>query len=342
MLSRVAENIYWMARYVERAENMARIAEVNHHLTLDAVIEQKLQWQPLIAIFGDEENFFKRHTEASEANVVNFLACDPENPNSILSCLRWARENARAVRDAISSEAFLHLNMLYLEVREAASRGHAVASADLFQKVKLGAHLFFGLVNDTMSHDEGYRWAQIGRYIERADKTSRVIDVKYFILLPRLSDVGTSIDAIQWMALLKSVSAYQMYWRQMARIEPQHVVRFLLQDPSFPRSVRYCIDRAMTELRHVVENMPNAEERLPIEHFQNLCSALENASIERILSDGLHEFVDGLQVGLNELHAEINNTFFSFRPLPPSRPSRDLVSLEAFRGPTIAQKQAQS
>lgn len=331
MLSRVAENIYWMARYVERAENVARIAEVNQHLTLDAVIEQNLQWQPLISILADAEPFFKRHGEATEANVVDFLLRDPDNPNSIVSCLRSAREDARAVRDAISSEAFLHLNTLYLQVRDAVSRGPATAAADVFRQVKLGAHLFFGLVNDTMSHDEGYRWAQLGRYLERADKTSRVIDVKYFILLPRPGDVGTSIDAIQWMALLKSVSAYQMYWRQMARIEPQHVVRFLLQDEFFPRSVRYCVNRAMVELRHIVGNMPNAEERLPIEHFENLCRALEGASVDRILAEGLHEFVDGLQVGLNELHSEINNTFFSFRPVPPSRPSRELVSLEGFR-----------
>lgn len=330
MLSRVAENIYWMARYVERAENVARIAEVNHHLTLDAVIEQNLQWQPLISIFADTESFTRRHREATEANVVNFLLCDLENPNSVVSCLRWAREDARAVRDAISSEAFLHLNTLYLQVREAVSAPN-VAAADVFQKVKLGAHLFFGLVNDTMSHDEGYRWAQLGRHLERADKTSRVIDVKYFILLPRPGDAGTSIDAIQWMALLKSVSAYQMYWRQMARIEPAHVVRFLLQDEHFPRSVRYCVNRALVELRHIVQDMPNAEERLPIEHFETLLGALDDTSVENILAGGLHEFVDHLQAGLNELHSEINNTFFSFRPVPPSRLSRELVSLEGFR-----------
>lgn len=326
MLSRVAENLYWMARYVERAENVARLAAVNHHLMLDAAIEQDLQWGPLVAIFGDQEPFAKKHSEPTEHNVLHFLVCDLENPNSIASCLRWAREDARCVRDVISSEAWLQLNMLYLKVREASAAGPSGATAEFFQDVKLGSHLFFGLIDDTMTHDEAYRWIQLGRFLERADKTSRIIDVKYFILLPQASDVGTSIDAIQWMAVLKSVSAYQMFWRRRTRIEPRDVVRFLLQDSEFPRSVRYCVRRAMRELGLIVDGMPGG--RFPIEHFESLRAALEGDGVDRILARGLHEFIDALQIGLNELHGEIHNTFFSLQPVPPSRPSQVVSMLE--------------
>ena len=184
MLSRVADSIYWMGRYVERAENVARFVDVNLNLMLDAPTGVDQQWQPLVNITGDHEGFTKRYGEATQEKVIQFLTFDRENPNSILSCLRAARENARSVREIISSEMWLQLNQFYLMVNSAAvtTNGHETPH-DFFTEVKLASHLFAGVTDSTMTHGEAWHFCQLGRKLERADKTSRILDVKYFILL---------------------------------------------------------------------------------------------------------------------------------------------------------------
>lgn len=235
MLSRVAENVYWMARYVERAESIARVMDVNNHLALDMPESEPDQWLPLIAIMSDEEPFFKKHKIADRDAVIHFMACDADNSNSIVSCLKSARENARSIRELIPSDAWVHLNTLYLKVSAAAEQGVYAFTPDALNDIRLGSHLFFGLLSDIMTRDEGYYFAQLGRFIERADKTSRVIDVKYFLLLPSPSDVGSPLDTIQWAAMLKSVSAYEMFHKRNPSIHPPRVVDFLLRDDSFHR-----------------------------------------------------------------------------------------------------------
>lgn len=310
MLSRVAENIYWMARNVERAENIARIAEVNYLLTIDSVIAQKQQWQPLISIFGQEKEFKEHYDFADESSVLSFLFTDSRNYNSVVSCLTHARENARGVRDQISGEAWQQLNQLYLHCK-AVVESKQLPNQQFFGEIKNGAHLFFGIINDTMSHDEAYRWVNLGRYIERADKTSRVIDVKYFILLPDVMDIGTPLDVIQWMAVLKSVSAAHMYWRSHPRIIPEEVVSYLLCNEQFPRSVYYCVKRARRELNHIFD-----EEHPLNDRFMALETKLRKNSMQEILEQGLHEFIDELQAQLNNLHKEIYTRHFSLETIP--------------------------
>ena len=209
MLSRVADSIYWMSRYVERAENVARFIEVNLQLMLDAPDGQDQQWQPLVNITGDHEDFAKRCGAPTQPNVIEFLAFDPVNPNSILSCLRAARENARTVREIISSEMWLQLNKFYLMVNSAAENPKALSLLqEFFSEVKNASHLFTGKAAATMTHGEAWHFARLGRALERADKTSRILDVKYFILLRSVEDVGTPFDDIQWAALLRSASAF--------------------------------------------------------------------------------------------------------------------------------------
>src|SRR5215212_6718491 len=212
MLSRVADSIYWMSRYVERAENVARFVEVNLQLMLDSTCGQDQQWAPLVATTGDEAAFRKRYKEATQDNVIQFLAFDPENPNSILSCLRAARENARTVREIISSEMWLQLNKFYLMVNDAAATGQGRNSPhEFFSEVKLASQLFTGITDGTMSHGEAWHFSRLARKLERADKTSRILDVKYFILLRSVADVGTPLDDTQWAAVLRSASAFEMY-----------------------------------------------------------------------------------------------------------------------------------
>lgn len=315
MLSRVANSIYWMARYVERAENIARFVDVNLHLTLDGTIESQEQWEPLVIISGDYDQFKEKYGDASRDNVINFLTFDRENPNSIITTVFKARENARSVREIISSEMWEQINKFYFFLLDAENSGLAnQMSNDFFHQVKMGSHLFTGITDTTMSHNEAWHFDRLGRLLERADKTSRILDVKYFILLPRVEDVGTPIDNIGWSALLKSASAFEMYRKKFRRITPSQVAMFLIQDLEFPRSIRYCLIKSQYSLHEItgsdIGTFANKAER----NLGRLRSELDYANIDEIVSVGLHEFLDGFQTKLYGIGKDIFDTFFSLRP----------------------------
>ncbi len=317
LLSRVADSVYWMGRYIERAENVARFVDVNLHLMLggaDSDISQ--QWQPIIETSGDSAKFEKRYGEATREKAIEFLTFDAENPNSILSCLRAARENARTVRDTISSEMWEQANKMYLMIMDEGARDRAAHSAhDLFAAIKLGSHLFQGITDSTMSHNEAWNFIRLGRMLERADKTSRMIDVKYFLLLPKVEDVGTSIDDVQWSAVLRSVSAFEMYRKRFGRIQPDRIAEFLLLDGEFPRSVRHCLVESGVAL-HAVTGTPLGGFSNPAEqHLGQLRAELNYASVADIIAGGLHEFLDALQTKLNLIDECVYSTFFAMRPL---------------------------
>src|SRR5262245_49192166 len=203
MLSRVAQSIYWMSRYVERAENVARFVDVNHHLLLDLPSVGGEQWQPLVLTTGDRALFMERYGGFTRDNVIRFLTFDGSNPNSIISCLTAARENARSIRETISSEMWEQVNHFYLLVNSMAGQTDWMdAPYQFFSDVKKASHLFDGIAMTTLSHGDAWYFYQLGRLLERADKTSRILDVKYFLLLPSVADVGSSFDDIQWAAVL--------------------------------------------------------------------------------------------------------------------------------------------
>lgn len=314
MLSRVADAIYWASRYVERAENVARMIDVNLKLMLDSPDMSNAQWEPLVSISGDDEDFKKRFGAATQENVLNFLAFDKENPNSIISCLRAGRWNARSVREIISSEMWLTLNKFYLMVNEAAANpAHELSLDEFFGEVKNRSHLFQGVTDATMTHGEAWHFCQLGRQLERADKTSRILDVKYFILLRSVEDVGTALDDIQWAAVLRSISAFQMYRRDRGRITPKGVVDYLVLDRDFPRAIQHCLLCAQESL-HAISGTPmgtfrNRAEKL----FGQLSSELSYASVDEIINSGLHEYIDDLQGKMNEVSAGIYETFFALK-----------------------------
>jgi uncharacterized alpha-E superfamily protein len=315
MLSRVAEAVYWMARYVERADNVARFADVNLNLTLDLPADIESQWSPLVNTTGDRKHFEENYPSATEEHVIRFLTIDTDYPNSIVSCLRVARENARTVREIISSELWEHLNSLYLFVNEHERTGEVPEDPyNFFKRIKMSCHLFGGLLDHTMSHNEAWNFSRLGQLIERADKTSRILDIKYFILLPDLDDVGTPFDNVQWSALLKSASALEMYRKQSRRISSHRVAQFLLLDREFPRSIHYCIIR-MLESMHRISGTPMNTYSNPVEReLGRLCSDLDYANIEDIVGGGLHEYLDQFQLRLNEIDQQIYKQFFSLAP----------------------------
>jgi uncharacterized alpha-E superfamily protein len=306
-----------MSRYVERAENVARFIEVNFQLMLDAPAGEDQQWQPLVNTTGDHEHFAKRYKVPSQVNVIRFLTVDAQNPNSILSCLRSARENARTVREIISSEMWLHLNKFYLMVNSAAASSACVESPEsLLDEVRLASHLFHGVMDASMTHGEAWHFAMLGQMLERADKTSRMLDVKYFILLRSAADIGTPFDDIQWAAVLRSASAFEMYRKRHGRISPRGVVEFLLLDREFPRAILFCLLTARDSL-HAISGTPLGSFRYASEKLLGqLCSDLAFASVDEIIKAGLHEYLDDLQTRLNQIGQSIFETFFAFKTPP--------------------------
>lgn len=328
MLSRVADAIYWMSRYVERAENLARFVDVTMSLILDLPEGSAEQWQPLISATGDQAWFAERYQAATRENVVRFLTFDEVYPNSILCCLQKARANARSVRETISSEMWEQLNGYYHLVQEAAQRRRRLDTPqEFFHEVKMNSHLFAGITDNTMSYGEGWHFAQLGRLIERADKTSRMLDVKYYFLLPHVGDVGTPLDDLHWSAVLRSVSGLEMFRKRHHGITPERVVGFLVLDRLFPRSIMHCLNAADESL-HAVSGSPGgtfwnvAEKRMG-----QLRSELAYTTVSDIVQFGLHEFIDAFQSKLNSVGEGIFETFIAIHPeqVPPIRkaaPSR--------------------
>ena len=324
MLSRVADSVYWMSRLVERAENVARFIGVNLHLSLDTPsgyggdTAEGEQWMPLVVTSGDAGLFHEIYGEPTRENVVRFLALDERNPNSVLACLTAARENARTIRECISSEMWEHLNRFYLFVREcAAGRGELDPTAepgDFFERVRQAGQQFQGVTDATMSHGEAWQFARLGRCLERADKTSRILDVKYYILLPTPQDVGSPFDELQWAALLRSAGGLEMYRQTHGRINPTEVVEFLILDREFPRAVLHCLCSADDALHAIGGTTAGSFHNRAEQRLGRLRGDLAFRRADEIVSEGVHEFIESLQTDLNAVGGAVFDTFFALRP----------------------------
>jgi uncharacterized alpha-E superfamily protein len=328
MLSRVAQNIYWMARYVERAEDTARIINVNTNLLLDLPRNMTFGWLPLIFIVGAEKLFFEKDPNrlADENAVVKFLIGDSENPGSIISSLASARENLRTTRDTVPQEAWEQINGLYIYARDhvPTRRGRF----EFLRRVIHGAQQINGMLAGSMSRNAAYDFVWLGRFLERADMTTRILDVRSANLLSRTDQMAAlkqtqeqsgqtqvaavereeqnPFESIQWMSVLKSLSAYQMYRQQVRlRVGGPDVLKFLLQDESFPRAVSFCLKQLEICLRELPKNAA------PLATIDALKQRLNAAEVPKLADAGLHEFIDQFQVGLGELHHRIAAAYFA-------------------------------
>jgi len=312
MLSRLADAIYWMNRYIERAENYARFLDVNFNLFLELPSEVSAQWRPLVVTTGDLKLYESLYEKVDKRTVIYFLGFDQQNPNSIYSSLVNARENARAVRPEITKEVWEQVNYLYYMVKEEAEKKRWLKNdpREFFTEIKKGCQLLYGIFDATLSRTDGWHFGKIGQLLERADKTSRVLDVKYHMLLPSKESVGSPADLIQWTALLKSVSAYDMYRKTHGKLTPAGISDFLILDKVFPRSILRCLLHAEQSLLTISGNNEGytnyAEKQLGI-----LKSGLEYADINDIFTGGLHEYLDQFQIKLNDVSSAIFETFFS-------------------------------
>ncbi len=325
MLSRVADSIYWMSRYIERAENLARLLEVNLQLLVDFsnLDDEKIKhhWQPILRALCDEEAFAKLYAKADSLSVTDFVTFRRENPNSILTCVFAARENARMIRDQISAEMWESMNELYLFLRS--TNGKKIWRSgvnDFFREIRKHMHAFQGLTHATYPREEGYDFLQIGRYLERADKTTRIIDLKYHILLPRPTDVGGPLDAAQWMAVLRSCSALEAYHRvYLETPTPWKVVEFLILSETFPRSLRFCL-KEMNQYLHQIsgtttDQFANDAERI----CGRMLYQLSHCTTDDIFNEGLHEYLDRTQISLNQIGAALYHSYMYIPP--PEQPA---------------------
>ncbi|OUD14600.1 alpha-E domain-containing protein [Thioflexithrix psekupsensis] len=321
MLSRVASNIYWMARYIERAENTARLINVNTHLLLDLPKQMTFGWQPLIAITGGEDLFYRTSQEANEYNITRFLLVDIENPSSVLSALSMARENMRTTRDIVPSGAWEQLNDLYLYVKSNVNNAlNKRTRYDFLKHVIESSQLITGLIAGTMSRGDGYNFMRMGSYLERADMTTRILDVRSANLLPKLEQGEeasinlTPFDNIQWMSVLKSLSAYQMYRHHVrSRVRGPDVLHFLLQNQQFPRAFSFCLGT----VEHCLNSLPKND--LPLRQLARLRRQVQGADMQKLAYTGLHEFMDELQLGLINVHSQIESVYFSSSQTSPSQ-----------------------
>ena len=313
MLSRVADSLYWMSRYIERAENEARLLDVNLQLLLDIGNEAEAMqhWAPVIASLEETDLFDSLYATADERSVTEFVTLQKKNQNSIFSCLNLARENARTTREQISSEMWEQINRLYLFVQSDEARTLLGSTPhEFFKRIIAGSHRFQGITDATMTHGEGWDFIRIGRLLERADSTSRILDVKYHILLPTGEDVGGNVDTIQWMAVLKSCSALEAYCKlYVSQVAPWKVAEFLVTHADFPRSIRFCIDSldaALHRISGVAEtHFENEAERLS----GRLRSDVDYVTIGEIFELGLHEYLEAIQKRLVEVSEAMYATY---------------------------------
>lgn len=307
MLSRVAENIYWMARYLERAENTARLINATTDLLLDIPWRASIGWGSVIEILGSEEDFYQRHSVPLESAVMDYIVRDAEYGGSILSTLSAARENARIIRDVIPNEAWEQINGLYLSVSEnaAAACSSQRGRSELLREIILRCELIMGIMHGSMSHDEAYQFVRLGHAVEQADMTTRIVDVRSANLVSLNDPSLQQYASVAWLSVLKSLSAQQMYQRHVqSRVRGQDVSQFLLKDDLFPRSVTYCLNRLLTAL----SCLPVA----PIAHQRAMRVLDTIADAEHFRGDELHAFIDELQIGFKDIHESLADAFFRY------------------------------
>jgi uncharacterized alpha-E superfamily protein len=319
MLSRVAESLYWMSRYVERAESIARMVDVNLQLMLDIPSRQARElmknWFPIVASLGEETVFRRRVSKTDAAAVTEFLVFDRDHGNSLAGCLSAARENARTVREHLTTDMWEQINRTYLWfMSKSARQSFERNQYDFFQRVKKTLQLFQGITDTTMFQGEGWEFMQIGKHLERADKTSRLLDEKYHIL--HRKDATPNDLLLQWLAVLRSCSARQIYQRVYASsVEPVKVAELLLLNENMPRSVVFCVSHLDQCLRRISGVLPGRFSNLAEKLSGRLLAELSYSSIDDLYSQGLHHVMDDLQIKLNHIGEAVYQTYI-YRNIP--------------------------
>ncbi|HUP91952.1 MAG TPA: alpha-E domain-containing protein [Solimonas sp.] len=305
MLSRVADNLYWFGRYLQRAENTARLVTVHANLLLDLPSKLEFGWRPLVTILGTDEEFEKRFDGYTETNVIRFLMLDPDNPGSIAGSTERAREILRTLRDCMPRDVWERLNDLHFYVQAQGEKSLPRAKRqDFLNRVIDGSLLIYGVLASNMSRDIGFQFLRIGTNLEQADMTTRIIDVRSSNLVKATEDLAP-FQNIQWMSVLRSLTAYQMFRRHVrARVNGPNVLRFLLKNREFPRSVVFCLGM-------IASTLPLLPPSRRVERLvDRLRGLVLDANIDKLIEGGLHDVMDEIQVAIAQLHAALSEVYF--------------------------------
>ncbi len=324
MLSSVAERVYWLGRYLERVENTARLVNVYSSMLLDLPSGSPIGWDLLVDITGCSEGYAKLHQSVEEKQVMRFLLADGKNPASVINCANMMRENARTTREVMPAEVWEQINNLYLALKEALTRTISRRSRQqMLETVEADCQRIFGILSGGMSHNTAFAFIQLGRKIERADMSSRIVDVGSISMLPAFARVGKQkqmtvlepYENVVWMNVLRCVSGYQAYrLKTHSQVKGEDVVKFLLQDDEFPRSIGYCLN----DLVHYLQKLPNNADVL--QAVARVRRVTTEVNIGSLLQNGLLDFIDELQISIADIHEEINNTWF--KPVERRKPAR--------------------
>ncbi|GEB70184.1 MULTISPECIES: alpha-E domain-containing protein [Pseudoalteromonas] len=304
MLSRVGETLYWVARYVERAENVARLINVNNMLMMDLPKGVCTGWEPLIDIIGARKAYQENHTDYSEQKALRYLLVGSDNNSSILNSIISARESARTIRDVIPRDVWEEINSLYYYVKDNQKEGLTKRGRFAYLKQIIeSAHLIFGALDATINHDHGFTFIRFGSLIERADMTSRILDIRSETLIT--SDEAKPFENIQWISLLRSLSAYQMYRQEMGvRVQRSDVLEFVMHSEVFPRSIMFCL----MELKKQVSVLPNSKGIIDL--IEIAIKELKSEEVRQLKNGFLHKYIDQIQIELAGIHNELAQTYF--------------------------------
>lgn len=318
MLSRAAESLYWMARYLERAENTARLINATQQLLLDLPQGASFGWRALTSIVGLDKLFQQSYAEPDETSVVDFLMASQRNPGSIQSCIRFARENCRTMRDVLPRDLWESVNTMYLASRRYSQPGLGRKERrQMLEELIYDRNAVSGVLANCMSHDVAYQFIGLGEHIERADMTTRILDIHSAILMPRQG--GSAELGLLWVGVLNSLSGLQMYRRHAARagsgdggITGGRVLRYLISDPFFPRSVVYCLDAIETNLAELPHNVD------PLRALRPARRRTDSVAIEDLALLDQHEFLDSVQSDLAHIHTAIAREYFHLHERDPA------------------------
>ncbi|MEJ2179225.1 MAG: alpha-E domain-containing protein [Gammaproteobacteria bacterium] len=318
MLSRVAERVYWMARYAERAENIARIINVYTNLLLDLPRNTAIGWHSLVEITGSKKLYHELYNEDLERNIMKFLLADTRNPGSLINALSFARENARTIRGILPREGWEQLNELYLSTKSELPTALSRRNRYEFLAFLIGSvQQLTGLLAGTMTHNYGYHFVRIGRNLERADMTSRILDTMTVeTFLDEHQEEITPYDYVLWMNVLKSLSAYQSYRQEVqTAVSRGNVLKFIMQNKDFPRAILHCL----YEIQNSTQKMPRHLK--PIRSLNRTIKHVETTNVSALTSKQLHRFMDTVQLDVANFHTRFSETYFSVREVASKRRS---------------------
>ncbi len=309
MLGRTANGLYWMFRYIERAENIARLVDAGLRVSLTRSGSADEDWDGVLQSAGVREAFLKDNEKVTSADAIDYLLRDKSNPSSVMSCIDSGRNNARMVRTALTRETWEATNEFWIELKSLLGRRLKPAEMPhVIDVIKHRAGLVRGAFHGSMLRNDLYNFSRIGTFIERADNTARILDVKYYVLLPAAAQVGSSLDNAQWESILRSVSAHRSYgWVYDAEYKPANIADFLILNARMPRSLAYCYEKIVSNLGYLAKDY--GERHKAHETSDTILSTLKETTIDRVMDRGLHEFLEAFINRNGQLGQEITEGY---------------------------------